>query len=113
MKDHDISRRGALYCLAWGGAGLVWTMAGGVPVTDALGAGLDKTGKACSFRFVQISDTHIGFSKEANPDTLGTARAAVERVNAEAADAALVLHTGAGAPKTGRRRCPISGASAR
>ncbi len=93
MKHHDISRRGALSCLAWGGGGLVWTLAGGVPVASVLGA--EKTRRAAgSFSFVQISDTHIGFSKEANADVLGTARTAVERINAEAPDAALVLHTG-------------------
>jgi hypothetical protein len=93
MKDHDISRRGALSCLAWGGTGLLWTVAGGIPVASALGAGT-KAKAAGSFQFVQISDTHIGFAKEANPDTLATARTAVERINAEAPGAALVLHTG-------------------
>ena len=94
MKDHDISRRGALSCLAWGGAGILWTMAGGVPVASALGAENGKMGKTGSFSFVQISDTHIGFSKDANPDVLGTGRTAIERINATAPDAALVLHTG-------------------
>ena len=94
MKDHDISRRGALSCLAWGGAGVLWTMAGGVPVAKALAAGGDKMSKTGAFSFVQISDTHIGFSKEANPDTAATARAAIEMINQTAPDAALVLHTG-------------------
>ncbi|HMA48537.1 MAG TPA: hypothetical protein VKP60_02225, partial [Magnetospirillaceae bacterium] len=83
MKDHDISRRGALSCLAWGSAGVLWTMAGGVPVASALGAVQGREKSAGSFSFVQISDTHIGFSKEANPDTLATARTAIERINAE------------------------------
>jgi len=91
MKDHDISRRGALSCLAWGGAGVLWTMAGGVPVASALAAG---KASSASFSFVQISDTHIGFAKEANPDTSATARSAIELINSSAPDAALVLHTG-------------------
>ena len=94
MKDHDISRRGALSCLAWGGAGMLWTMAGGVPVARALAAGGDKMSKTGAFSFVQISDTHIGFAKEANPDTSLTTRAAIELINSSAPDAALVLHTG-------------------
>jgi len=94
MKDHDISRRGALSCLAWGGAGLLWTMAGGVPTASVLAAGGDKAKTAGSFSFVQMSDTHIGFNKEANPDTVGTTRAAIDLINASASDAALVLHTG-------------------
>lgn len=94
MKDHDISRRGVLSCLAWGGAGVLWTMAGGVPVASALGAGGDKMSKAGAFSFVQISDTHIGFAREANPDVAGTTRGAIELINHSAPDAALVLHTG-------------------
>src|SRR5579859_4108649 len=94
MKDHDISRRGALSCLAWSGAGVLWTMAGGVPVAKALAAGGDKTSRAGAFSFVQISDTHIGFAKEANPDTSVTTRAAIDLINSSAPDAALVLHTG-------------------
>jgi 3',5'-cyclic AMP phosphodiesterase CpdA len=69
-------------------------MAGGVPVAKALGAGGDKMTKADAFSFVQISDTHIGFAKEANPDVAGTARSAIELINHSAPDAALVLHTG-------------------
>jgi 3',5'-cyclic AMP phosphodiesterase CpdA len=69
-------------------------MAGGVPVASALGAGPANGKAAGSFSFVQISDTHIGFSKEANADVLATARTAIERINTEAPNAALVLHTG-------------------
>jgi predicted phosphodiesterase len=94
MKDHDISRRGVLSCMAWGSAGVLWTMAGGVPVAGALAAGGDKASKAGAFSFVQISDTHIGFAKEANPDTSATTRAAIDLINRSAPDAALVLHTG-------------------
>lgn len=94
MKDHDISRRGVLSCMAWGSAGVLWTMAGGVPVASVLAAGGDKMNKAGAFSFVQISDTHIGFAKDANPDTGLTTRAGIDLINRTAADAALVLHTG-------------------
>lgn len=93
---HDPSRRAALHCLsAWGGAALVWSVAGGVPRTLSA-ATHDAANKApvAGFTFVQISDTHIGFHKEANPDTSASLRQATARINAMAQPPALVLHTG-------------------
>ena len=95
-EDRGMTRRRALGCLAWGGSGLLWTMAGGVPVATVLG-GAARAADAMAvsaFSFVQISDTHIGFNKEANPDVVGTTKAAIELINTSAPDAALVLHTG-------------------
>ena len=34
------------------------------------------------FTFAQISDSHIGFNKPANPDVLGTLQAAIGKINA-------------------------------
>jgi 3',5'-cyclic-AMP phosphodiesterase len=31
--------------------------------------------------FVQISDSHMGFNKAANPDVVGTLQAAVDKIN--------------------------------
>ena len=44
--------------------------------------------------FVQISDTHIGFNKEANPDVVGTLNRSHRQVNALPRPPALALHTG-------------------
>jgi hypothetical protein len=91
------SRRQALRCLAFGGAGTLFTLAGGVltPVDLVLAATDRITGGAGGVPlFVQISDTHIGFNKEANPDTGGTLRRTIELVNAMPASPALILHTG-------------------
>jgi 3',5'-cyclic AMP phosphodiesterase CpdA len=44
--------------------------------------------------FVQISDTHIGFNKDANPDVDGTLEQTIELVNRMAAPPELVIHTG-------------------
>jgi 3',5'-cyclic AMP phosphodiesterase CpdA len=46
------------------------------------------------FTFVQISDSHIGFNKEANKDVLGTLREAVAKINALPAPPDFILHTG-------------------
>jgi len=89
-------RRKTLGCLAaWSGAAVVWTLAGGVP--RALGAtspgGIAATSKH-AFTFAQISDTHIGFHKDANPDVVGCLRRAAADLNALAQPPALVVHTG-------------------
>ena len=88
-------RRQALGCIAgWAGAAVVWTMVGGVP--RALGStrsGVDAASKN-AFTFVQISDTHIGFHKDANPDVVGSYRKAAAEINALPHKPALVLHTG-------------------
>src|SRR6267142_1659264 len=44
--------------------------------------------------FVQISDSHIGFSKEANKDVLSTLKVAIVKINALPPPPAFVLHTG-------------------
>jgi hypothetical protein len=99
MSDDPIvpARRRALRCLAFGGAGTLFTLAGGVltPVDLAL-ALTDRTSAAAAGvpLFVQISDTHIGFNKDANPDVAATVRQTIELVNAMPVSPALVLHTG-------------------
>jgi 3',5'-cyclic AMP phosphodiesterase CpdA len=93
-RKHDPARRQALKCLAaWTGAGVVWTVAGGVP--RALGAvGDSKAAASNDFTFVQISDTHIGFRKDANPDVVGSLRHAIADIHALPKAPAFVVHTG-------------------
>src|SRR6266581_6392961 len=80
-SEHDaIDRRGFLKCMQWAGTAAVWSFAGGVPVSRLLAAGGKKHGE--EFSFVQISDSHIGFNKPANPDVTGTLQAAVDKINA-------------------------------
>lgn len=99
----DIDRRGFLQCMAWAGTGLLFGIVGGVPrsinlsslATDpsAASAAHELIDEA-SFSFVQISDSHIGFSKEANKDVLGTLQAAVSKINGSGSKPDLLLHTG-------------------
>jgi len=90
------NRRGFLKCMAWVGTGAVWTMSGGVlkgmPIEQAAHAAMSMGGGG--FRFVQISDTHIGFNKEANPDVTATLRTAIAKIKAMPEGPSLVLHTG-------------------
>jgi 3',5'-cyclic AMP phosphodiesterase CpdA len=91
------TRRNALKCMAYGGAGTLFALSGGVftPIDLAMAAadkqGLSKVGKPL---FVQISDTHVGFNKEANPDVMGTFTQTIDLVNGMANQPALIIHTG-------------------
>src|SRR5271169_1328076 len=91
--DHDsgFDRRQTLKCMLWAGTGVVWTVAGGVPSSRLIGAAKAAEG---SFSFVQISDSHIGFEKPANPDARATLSAAVDKVIAMPDKPALMIHTG-------------------
>jgi hypothetical protein len=94
----DPSRRGALKCLAFGGVGTVFVLAGGIltPVELALAASTkDSSAVSGVPLFLQISDTHIGFNKEANPDVAGTLKQTIDFVNAMPVKPALTIHTGA------------------
>jgi Icc protein len=98
LQDVDsdgVDRRGFLKCMAWAGTGLVWTMSGGVPVSKAFAKGLyGSATKGGDFSFVQISDSHMGFNKPANPDVIGTLKAAVDQINGLAKQPDFLLHTG-------------------
>jgi 3',5'-cyclic AMP phosphodiesterase CpdA len=91
------SRRNALKCLAYGGAGTLFALSGGVftPIDLAMAAA-DKqaAGRLGKPLFVQISDTHIGFNKDANPDVNGTLTQTIDLVNGMAEQPALIIHTG-------------------
>lgn len=93
---HNPARREALSCLAaWTGAALVWTVAGGVPrALGATNADALPAAAANALTFVQISDTHIGFNKQANPDVVGSLRRAIADINAMPQAPAFVVHTG-------------------
>ena len=87
-----VDRRGFLSCMAWAGAGLVWSVNGGVLSSRAFGQ--DAAAEKGDFNFVQISDSHIGFRKPPNTDVTGTLKLAVDKINALKETPSLVLHTG-------------------
>jgi 3',5'-cyclic-AMP phosphodiesterase len=93
METGQISRRGALECMVWAGAGVLWTMRGGVPQSTLI-SGAAAAEPAAGLSFVQISDSHIGFANPPNPDTPGTLREAVKLVGSLKGDAAMMIHTG-------------------
>jgi 3',5'-cyclic AMP phosphodiesterase CpdA len=94
-NDHGdgTTRRKVLECMTWAGTGLLWTVAGGVPrslglVDSALAA------EAPGLTFLQISDSHMGFDKPANPNVKGTLEEAIGRIKAIPQQPSFMIHTG-------------------
>jgi hypothetical protein len=100
--DHDHndgpSRRKVLECMTWAGTGVLWTITGGVPhslglVGEAQAADA-KSSEALGLTFLQISDSHMGFDKPANPNAKGTLEEAIGRIKAIRQKPAFMIHTG-------------------
>src|SRR6202049_4757815 len=91
---HDgVSRRKVLECMTWVGSGVLWTVSGGVP--HSLGImGEAVAQEARGLTFLQISDSHVGFDKPANPNALGTLEEAIAKVKALKTKPAFMIHTG-------------------
>jgi len=94
--DHDnhgdgVSRRHALECMLWAGTGVLWTVTDGIPRSSLMGS---AQAAESGFTFLQISDSHVGFDKKANPDALGTLQEAIAKVKALPNKPAFMLHTG-------------------
>jgi Icc protein len=99
LHDHNhdgVDRRGFLRCMAWAGTGAVVVMEGGVLKSHSLSTLLKAAGHASTgeLSFVQISDSHMGFNKAANPDVVGTLKAAVAKINGLSTPPEFILHTG-------------------
>src|ERR1700758_2782575 len=99
LHDHNhdgIDRRGFLKCMAWAGTGAFCVMKGGVLSSYSLGrpSDIEKHAAKGELTFVQISDSHMGFDKAANPDVVSTFKAAIDKINALPAPPAFMLHTG-------------------
>lgn len=98
-RNQDINRRGMLECMGWTGTGALYTLAGGIfssiSLDAALAAPLEPLATASTaFTFLQISDSHIGFNKAANPDARATYREAIAKVQALTIQPDFILHTG-------------------
>ena len=90
LFDQDgVNRRGFLRCMSWAGSAMIWTVAGGIPRSGLVGS---AEAAPAGFTFAQISDSHLGFYKPANPDVTGTLQSALDRVVLE--KPAFMIHTG-------------------
>jgi 3',5'-cyclic AMP phosphodiesterase CpdA len=100
-SDHDEinsqggrpTRRHVLECMTWAGTGILWTISGGVPrslglVDQALAQSDD------ALTFMQISDSHIGFDKPANPNVRGTLELAIGQIKTLPTHPTFLIQTG-------------------
>ena len=99
LHDHNhdgIDRRGFLKCMAWAGTGALCVLKGGVLKSYSLSNLTEMAPEAAKgdLTFVQISDSHMGFNKPANPDVVGTFKAALSKINALSSPPEFMLHTG-------------------
>jgi Calcineurin-like phosphoesterase len=92
-----MSRRQLLRHTAWFGAAVVLTVTGG-EVISHLGATPAATATAAqdphALRFVQLSDSHLGFHGAANTDVTGSFQRAIDQVNTLGFRPDFVMHTG-------------------
>jgi hypothetical protein len=97
-RDEDgIDRRGFLRCMAWAGTGMAWVAGSGILKSaplPRLGESADARLASGDFVFAQISDSHIGFSKDANKDVVSTLQAAISRIQALPVAPDFLIHTG-------------------
>ena len=91
--EHGVSRRKVLECMTWAGTGVLWTIAGGVPRSMGL-VDAARAAEAPGLSFLQISDSHVGFDKPANPNALGTLEEAINKINAMDKKPSFMIHTG-------------------
>jgi 3',5'-cyclic AMP phosphodiesterase CpdA len=83
--------------MAWAGTGMAWVVGAGVLESAPLpriGQSADKRLATGDFVFAQISDSHIGFSKDANKDVVSTLQAAIGRIQQLPAAPDFLIHTG-------------------
>ena len=88
----------------------------GVTFTAGLFPGRQAAAQAADFHFVQLSDTHWGFSGPANPDAENTLKKAVATVNALPKPPDFIVFTGDLTHTTDdrkERRARMSASSAR
>jgi 3',5'-cyclic AMP phosphodiesterase CpdA len=87
-------RRGFLKCMAWTGTGALFTLSGGLASSISLDQAMAAPARAKGFTFLQISDSHVGFNKPANPDARATYQEAVNKIIAMPQKPDFIIHTG-------------------
>jgi 3',5'-cyclic AMP phosphodiesterase CpdA len=90
-----MNRRQLIRHSAWFGAAVVLTVAGGEVISHVAGSG-DSAGAQDpnALRFVQISDSHLGFTGPANTDVTSSFGRAIQQINALPYRPDFVMHTG-------------------
>ena len=90
-----MSRRQLLRHSAWFGSAVVLTVAGGEVISHVAGTPVPPAAQdPGALRFVQVSDSHLGFTGAANTDVTGSFARAIEQINALPYRPDFVMHTG-------------------
>ena len=94
---HGMTRRQLLRHTAWFGSAVALTVVGGEVISHVAGATTPATAAttgSSTLRFVQVSDSHLGFKGPANPDVAATFGAAINQVNSLSYEPDFVMHSG-------------------
>jgi 3',5'-cyclic AMP phosphodiesterase CpdA len=92
-----MTRRQLIRHTAWFGAAVALTVTGGEVISRIAGDGAAAAAAAAdpgALQFVQISDSHLGFTGTANPDVTATFGAAINQVNSLGYEPDFVMHSG-------------------
>src|SRR5215470_12139161 len=92
-RNTGVSRREVLECMTWAGTGVLWTVSSGVPLSLGIIDGA-LAAQPSKLNFLQISDSHVGFDKPANPNVIGTLEEAIGKVKALPVKPSFMIHTG-------------------
>jgi 3',5'-cyclic AMP phosphodiesterase CpdA len=92
-KRAGLDRRKVLECMTWAGTGVLWTIAGGVPRSTGI-MGEAMAAEPAGLTFLQISDSHVGFDKPANPNVIGTLEEAIGKIKTLPMKPSFMIHTG-------------------
>jgi Calcineurin-like phosphoesterase len=93
LGSDGINRRKVLECMTWAGTGVLWTIAAGVPQSLGLVDGA-MAAEPKGLTFLQISDSHIGFDKPANPNAIGTLEESIDKIKTLPIKPTFMIHTG-------------------
>jgi 3',5'-cyclic AMP phosphodiesterase CpdA len=92
---NGMTRRQLIRHSAWFGSAVVLTVVGGEVISHIAGStGTTKQQAGPTLRFVQLSDSHIGFNGPANPHVVDTFTHAINQVNSLDYTPDFVIHTG-------------------
>ncbi|MGW1915232.1 metallophosphoesterase family protein [Streptomyces sp. NPDC002076] len=97
-SEHGMTRRQLMWHAGWFGGAVVLTVAGGEVISHVADSGggtaLAAAAPNGALRFVQVSDSHIGFQGPANTDVVGSFTEAIHRVNGLGYRPDFVMHSG-------------------
>jgi 3',5'-cyclic AMP phosphodiesterase CpdA len=91
----QMTRRQLLRHTAWFGTAVALTVVGGEVISHVVGGSASAaSADPAALNFVQVSDSHIGFTGPANADVTGSFGEAIDQINKLSMRPDFVMHTG-------------------